>query len=48
MPFDEEYDQDEGPSKDKLKKVSSKKSIFDDVKKPPSQQDFEKSVKILL
>lgn len=43
MPFDEEDDTPE-PSKVGLKNVSSQKSIFDNMPKKPSQEDFEKKV----
>lgn len=46
MPFDEEDDLDVLPSKNQgLKKVSSQKSIFDEMPKKPNQQDFDKRVK---
>lgn len=46
MPFDEEdSDQDLAPSNKGLRKISSKKSIFDDIPKKPSQDEFEAKVK---
>lgn len=46
MPFDEEEEIEiAAPKKSGLKKVSSQKSIFDDMPKKPTKQDFEKRVK---
>lgn len=47
MPFDEEeQDQDLSPKKG-LRKVSSQKSIFDDLPKKPTQKDLDRNVKII-
>lgn len=46
MPFDEEEEVLEKP-KVELKKVSTKKSMFDDLNKKPSKEDFEKKVKYM-
>lgn len=49
MPFDEEEDDTLQPQVPKtgLKKVSTQKSIFDDMAKKPSQEDFNKKVAII-
>lgn len=46
MPFDEEEDDSltEQPKNSRLKKVSSQKSIFDNVPKRPSYENFSKKV----
>lgn len=44
MPFDEEEDNLEPVKKIGLKQVSSRRSIFDNTPKKPSQEDFEKQV----
>lgn len=41
---DEEDEKDPGPKKERLKNVSSQKSIFEDAPKKPTQQDLEKQV----
>jgi hypothetical protein len=45
MPFDEEEEDFESPKKSGLKKISSQKSIFENIPKKPSQKDFEDRVK---
>jgi len=48
MPLDHDYNVEEiptGPKQSGLKKVSSQKSIFDSMPKPPSQEDLTKRVK---
>lgn len=45
MPFDEEDDAPFVPQKG-VKEVSSKKSMFDGIPKKPSQESFEKQIKI--
>lgn len=46
MPFDEEEEENfETPKKSGLKKISSQKSIFENIPKKPSQKDFENRVK---
>jgi ATP-dependent Clp protease adapter protein ClpS len=49
MPFDEEDDDtlEPQPVKTGLKKVSTQKSIFDDMAKKPTQEDLNKKVKQL-
>jgi hypothetical protein len=49
MPFDEEDDDtlEPQPVKTGLKKVSTQKSIFDDMAKKPTQEDLNKKVKHL-
>lgn len=45
MPFDEE-DEVQASKKIGLKKVSSQKSIFDNIPKKPTQEDFDKQVTV--
>lgn len=47
MPFDEEDDSlPQQPNRLGLKNVSSQKSIFESIPKKPTQEDFDKKVKI--
>lgn len=45
MPLDDDYDDLPDKKKSGLKNVSSQKSIFDNVPKKPSQEDFNKTVR---
>jgi hypothetical protein len=45
MPFEEDDDKPERVQNKQLKKVSSQKSIFDDVPKKVTQEEFERKVK---
>jgi hypothetical protein len=46
MPFDEENDDEQKPiQKTGLRKISSQKSIFENIPKKPSSEDFEEKVK---